>query len=52
MLSRFGHWGFVLCHTQIMQTEICEEERGLVNGTEGSLQKLASMMVCLLNDQR
>eukprot|EP01027_Heterolobosea_sp_BB2_P015749 GEZU01022525.1.p1 GENE.GEZU01022525.1~~GEZU01022525.1.p1 ORF type:complete len:502 (+),score=143.45 GEZU01022525.1:440-1945(+) len=36
-LSRCALWSFDLCETQIMQTAIAEDERGVVNGVEKSL---------------
>jgi iron-regulated transporter 1 len=42
--SRFALYSFDLIEVQIMQTMIAEGERGVVNGAEGALTNLATML--------
>ena len=39
-VSRIGLWSFDLAETQIMQTYIVEEERGIINSTQTAMYQL------------
>src|SRR5688500_15800465 len=47
--SRMSLWTFYLAHVQIMQTEVPNDQRGTINGVEGSMTNLATMVSIDMN---
>lgn len=48
ILARFGLWNLDLTITQILQEQVVESERGIVNGVQHSLQDLLDMIKFIL----
>jgi len=48
ILARFGLWNLDLTITQILQEQVGESERGIVNGVQHSLQDLLDMIKFIL----
>jgi len=48
ILARFGLWNLDLTITQILQEQVAEAERGIVNGVQHSLQDLLDMIKFIL----